>query len=265
MIEMRFTFTIANKSSLGQDQPMDVSFSTLKKPEAGQSRVTVFAVVRNEMYFLPHFLRHYRDLGVREFWFLDDRSTDGTREFLLAQPDCGTIEANLAFGDRVAHTRFGVAAKTLVPRAALLQNRWVLMVDADEFLSLPQAFASIDVLVAALERAGLKVARAAMLDFFRIHCACSPDASPDSNPFALCPNFDAWQTMDWPDGAREPTGMCLWATASGHACLPGCSKQQLKSDVVAVVLVCVDVQVSAVVLGNRHRDVLTTPLYCIAV
>jgi hypothetical protein len=208
MIPTGFTFSTLNKSSLGQDQPVEVRFSILKRPDAGRSRVPVFAVVRNEMYFLPHFLRHYRDLGVREFWFLDDRSTDGTRDFLLAQPDCGTIEANLAFGDRVGHLRFGEATKTLVPRA-LLQGRWVLTVDADEFLLLPQAFASIDVLVAALERAGLKVARASMIDFFPDTLRALSDASQDSNPFALCPNFDAWETLDWPDGARAPRNMSL--------------------------------------------------------
>ena len=136
-VPTQFKFTIADQSQPGSGRTLDIEFSVSKKPDVGRSRVATFAIVRNETYFIPHFLQHYRDLGVREFWFLDDRSTDGTREMLLAQPDCGVIAANLAFCDQVANTRFGVAAKTLVPRA-LFQGRWVLMPDADEFLLMPE-------------------------------------------------------------------------------------------------------------------------------
>jgi hypothetical protein len=208
MIPTGFKFPILDKSSVGRDPPLEVKFSILKKPDTGQSGVTAFTIVRNETYFLPHFLQHYRDLGVREFWFLDDRSTDGTREVLLAQPDCGVFEANLAFGDQVAQLRFGEAAKTLVPRA-LLQGRWVLTVDADEFLLLPQALGSLDALVGALEGAGLKVARAVMLDFFPSTLRALTDALADCNPFALCPYFDAWETLNWPDRTREPKEFSL--------------------------------------------------------
>ena len=182
---------------------MEAKISIVRKPAFAQSGVPVFAVVRNEMYVLPHFLRHYRNLGVREFWFLDDRSTDGTREFLLTQPDCGILRASLTFGDRVGEMRFGVAAKTLVPRN-LFQGRWLLTVDADEFLLLPQAFASVDALVGPMEGEGLKVARALMLDFFPGSLRALADATADGDPFALCPYFDAYETVDWPDRAPLP-------------------------------------------------------------
>jgi hypothetical protein len=182
---------------------MEVRFSILKKPGPGQSRVAVFSVVRNEMYFLPHFLRHYRNLGAREFWLLDDRSSDGSREFLLAQPDCGVIQSSLTYGDRFGELRFGVAVKTLVPNK-LLQGRWVLTVDADEFLVLPQALPSLPALTGALEGEGLKVARALMLDFFPASLRALADASAADDPFALCPYFDAWQAVDWPDRSPPP-------------------------------------------------------------
>jgi len=182
---------------------MNIAFSILKKPRSGQSGVAVFSTVRNEMYFLPHWLRHYRGLGAREFWFLDDHSTDGTRDFLLAQADCGVLESGLAFGDRFGEKRFGVAVRTMVPRA-LFQGRWVLTVDADEFMVLPRGFASVDALATALEGAGLKVARAVMLDFFPETLRAIAGASAEHGPFALCPYFDAWETVDWPDGAPQP-------------------------------------------------------------
>lgn len=115
--------------------------------------VAVSTIARNEAYFLPHLLRHYRGLGVREFWFLDDPSTDGTREYLLAQPDCAVVSANLRYGDSVGDVRFGVVVKTLLPRE-LLRGRWVLGVEADEFLVLPRPFATLDGLAGALDAAG---------------------------------------------------------------------------------------------------------------
>lgn len=207
-VPTQFKFTIANPSQPGNDRSVDVEFSVLKKPVVERSRVAAFAIVRNETYFIRHFLAHHRNLGVREFWFLDDRSTDGTREILLAQPDCGVIAANLKFGDQVANTRFGVAAKTLVPRA-LFQGRWVLMLDADEFLLMPEGLDRIDALVEALDATGLRSARAVMLDFFPNTLRALGEAPADGAPFALCPYFDAWETMEWPDGAKWPSVLSL--------------------------------------------------------
>jgi hypothetical protein len=207
-VPKQFKFTIADQSHPGQGRPLDVEFSVLKLPDGGRARVAAFAIVRNETYFLPHFLRHYRDLGVREFWFLDDHSTDGTRELLLAEPDCGVIAANLKFADQVANLRFGVAAKTLVPRA-LFQGRWVLTVDADEFLLMPEGFDRIDALVGALDGAGLRATRAVMLDFFPSTLRALAGASPEGAPFALCPYFDAWETLEWQDRAPAPTAISL--------------------------------------------------------
>ena len=42
----------------------------------------VLSVVRNEMTVLPHFLTHYRGLGVGCFVMVDNLSDDGTREVL---------------------------------------------------------------------------------------------------------------------------------------------------------------------------------------
>ena len=199
----QFKFRIANGSGSADGRPLEVEFSILKRPNVERSRVPLFAIVRNEAYFLPHFLRHYRELGVREFWFVDDRSTDGTRQMLLAQPDCGLIVSNLTFRDRVLRLRFGEAVKTLVPHQ-LFRGRWLLIVDADEFLLLPPGFDRLDELVSALDRAGLNAARAVMLDFFPATLRALAESSTDRSPFELCPYFDAWETFDWQDRTLAP-------------------------------------------------------------
>lgn len=49
--------------------------------------VLCVVLCHNEMAILPEFLRHYRFLGITSFAVVDDRSSDGSREFLLSQDD----------------------------------------------------------------------------------------------------------------------------------------------------------------------------------
>ncbi|HSH90004.1 MAG TPA: glycosyltransferase family 2 protein [Ramlibacter sp.] len=181
------------------------NFTLLKRPK-DSSGVAAFSVVRNEMYFLPHLLRHYRALGISDFWFLDDRSTDGTREYLLQQADCGVLQADRAFGEMVGDQRFGIVARTLVPQA-FLRNRWVLTLDADEFLVLPSQHALIEDLAKALDAAGLRSARALMLDFFPLTLRDIPESDDGRGPFELCRHFDAFSVVDWPSGKHSPAAL----------------------------------------------------------
>jgi Glycosyl transferase family 2 len=50
--------------------------------------VLTFMNVRNELLRLPQTLDHYRTIGVSRFFVTDNGSTEGTKEFLLTQPDC---------------------------------------------------------------------------------------------------------------------------------------------------------------------------------
>ena len=72
-------------------------------------------------------MKHYRDLGIKYFVFLDNMSTDGTYEFLLEQADviiyrCDSIftaDRKIAWVNRLI-AEFGI-------------NKWYLLVDSDEF------------------------------------------------------------------------------------------------------------------------------------
>jgi glycosyltransferase involved in cell wall biosynthesis len=109
------------------------------------NKFTLSGIVKNEMYNLPAFLTHYRQLGVERFIFIDDQSTDGTREYLYAQSDVMVLGSGFRFGDNV-----GVSApKTnaslrivTVWRHLLLEkfclNMWSIHLDADEFICLPE-------------------------------------------------------------------------------------------------------------------------------
>ena len=55
----------------------------VSRKDVDPSGFTLLAILKNEIYFLPAFLNHYRRLGVQRFVFLDDRSDDGSFEYLL--------------------------------------------------------------------------------------------------------------------------------------------------------------------------------------
>lgn len=200
---------ISSNPELRQLSPSEVHFNLLRAiPEVDQDAVTVFSILKNEMYFLPHFLSHYRRMGVRRFLFVDDHSTDGSKEFLLRQPDCGVLQSNYEFKHIVQGKRFGVKVKSIVPQR-YLRDRWVLTVDLDEFLILPPSHSDINKFASYLESSGLHHSRALMLDFFPERLSILESASPDTDPFVLCPYFDDFTVVDWPDGDSAPRRLSL--------------------------------------------------------
>lgn len=91
--------------------------------------VAVVAVMRNEMFFLPHFLAHYRALGVRAFAVADNASGDGTTEYLAAQPDVTLFSVDSDYNQ----SHYGVAWQEAM-LAHYRLGRWSLVADADELL-----------------------------------------------------------------------------------------------------------------------------------
>ncbi len=148
-----------------------IDLKTLKRAPPAGNAPAVFSIVRNERYFLPHFLAHYRALGVGLFVFYDDHSDDGTIDHLCAQPDCAVVNSDRAFGEDYGLDRHGAPRRlrqVLKETAAdrLLPGRWVATVDADEFLVLPEWASTLPDLIARLEAMGQPYATAPMVDFY---------------------------------------------------------------------------------------------------
>ena len=135
---------------------------------------TLLAILRDEMYFLPAFLAHYRGLGIRRFVFLDDRSDDGSREYLLRQPDTvvvesertwgATVEYPRSFPDRVIEFTIQFLWRSLL-HDRFAPDGWAVQVDLDEFIHLPPGM-SFPHLAAQLQRQGVRAARGVMLDVY---------------------------------------------------------------------------------------------------
>ena len=146
---------------------------------------TLTSVVKNEMFFLPAFLAHYRALGVRRFVFLDDRSADGTRQYLLDQPDCMVLGSGRRFGDIVsldhpiAHRLWERKGGRRLPSGKVrlvhvwlnllvrkyAGTHWSIHADADEFLRIPEGL-SIQDMAARLDASGCNAAWSVMLDLY---------------------------------------------------------------------------------------------------
>lgn len=141
---------------------------------AGRHAATVCAIVHDEMYFLPAFLAHYRRLGADRFVILDDRSTDGTAEYLAGEPDVMVVESPLRYFEEVAYApaeRAGILETRAVRlwRDQLAQSfcagQWAAVVDPDEFLVLPGG-ATLPEFAARLEAEGAEAAWGAMIDMY---------------------------------------------------------------------------------------------------
>ena len=145
----------------------------LNPKRASHTALTLVSVMKNELYFLPHFFEHYRNMGVQQFAVLDDKSDDGTREFLLDQPDCIVYKSAYSFGDKpFSHRKdrpFTDIRMAQVWRSLLLSrhsaDRWALCLDADEFLRLPEG-RDLSSVIAAAEKDEAKAVVAVMLDLY---------------------------------------------------------------------------------------------------
>lgn len=183
---------------------------------AREAPVAVVASMRNEMFMLPHFLTHYRRLGVESFLVADNCSTDGTLEYLADQPDVALFSVDTDYNQ----SHYGVAWQQAL-MAHFRTGEWSLVADADELLTweLPQT-SSLRELVGSPEFETANAARIFMLDMYpqgELAQAGFHSGAPfaeagftDRVPF-LCHSF-----------ARGPySNAPTWTSAVRHRLIPG--------------------------------------------
>lgn len=183
---------------------------------AREAEVAVVACMRNEMFMLPHFLEHYRRLGVGAFLIADNLSDDGTLEYLLEQEDVALFSVDTDY--RKSH--YGVAWQQ-----ALLSNfrygRWTVVADADEFLVWrPDARGSLPDLLRGEAFAGADAVRVFMLDLYPEGRLEDADFR-SGDPFAEA----GWCEREpfltgWP-GRGPFSNMGTWTSALRHRLIPG--------------------------------------------
>lgn len=153
---------------------------------AAADEVRLFGFVYNEEARLPYFFDYYRQLGVARFFIIDNNSSDGSREYLLAQPDCHVFHTANSFSD----ANYGVDwTKALLDLYGA--GQWCLLVDADELLVYPECEQTkLPDFCKKLAAGGSEALLTFMLDMYSDgpmqQAICTP-----GKPFTdICPFFD---------------------------------------------------------------------------
>nr|WP_245243280.1 glycosyltransferase family 2 protein [Pararhodobacter sp. SW119] len=147
--------------------------------------LVVVAVIRNEMIMLPHFLAHYRSLGVTAFLIADNLSDDSSREYLLEQEDVALYSVETEY----SASHYGVAwQQALIANHCL--GKWVLLVDADEFLTYPDVSKRpLSEVTAALDAADFDCIGTTLVDMYPRTKLANCDFRKGA-PFELAPYHD---------------------------------------------------------------------------
>lgn len=125
--------------------------------------ILLFSVEHNELLRLPSLLNHYRKLGVKHFFFIDNNSTDGSFEFLLSQPDCYVFWTNSSFYEAHMGTAW---INALVHRYAT-KGQWCIHPDADELMVYPHMETQdLSNLTRYLDEQGYEIISSYMLDMY---------------------------------------------------------------------------------------------------
>jgi hypothetical protein len=171
--------------------------------------ILLFATLRNEMLRLPHFLQHYRRLGVSHFLIVDNGSDDGSDALLAAQPDVSLWSTTAGY----KASRFGMDWLTcLLWRYG--HGHWTVTVDADETLIYPD-WERVDLpeLTGMLERAGLEAMGSMMLDLYPKGRVQDQSYQPGQDPADVLQWFDAFGY--W--AQRQPKLDNLWLQGGARA------------------------------------------------
>ena len=96
----------------GQWRLTNITLNIVKPAAATPGGPAVFAIVKDENYFLPFFFDHYRALGVELFLIYDDRSGPATVDYLMQQADCVILDPTAPLAIRSARTSSASRAET---------------------------------------------------------------------------------------------------------------------------------------------------------
>lgn len=120
-----FQFIKKNKSPLRRVDKNNIDID--------ESEIIVFSCVRNEILRLPYFLEYHRKLGVDRFIFIDNASTDNTKEYLLSQNDTHVFYTKASYAG--SHCGMDWIHQLL---SDFGHDHWILTLEPDELLIYPE-------------------------------------------------------------------------------------------------------------------------------
>jgi len=145
-----------------------------------------FVTLRNEYPRLEYFLKYYRDLGINHFLIVDNGSTDGSQDYLRAQPDVSLWQSD----DSYRRSRFGMDWLTWL-QTRYGHEHWCLTVDPDEFFVYPFCDTRpLRALTDWLDASSIRSFPAMLLDMYGKGDE-EQSYRPGQNPFELLSWFDS--------------------------------------------------------------------------
>src|SRR5215216_3092652 len=147
-----------------EDKILHSSIDHLHGPEEvpyGGDELVVVCLVRDGRPYVKPFVEHYRALGAKHLFFLDNSSTDGTVEALKNYDNTTVLRSKLPYkGYRLAFKRF------LIGRFGK-RERWCLYADIDELFEYPYSdVVGLDSFLGYLTEKSYTAVAAQMLDMF---------------------------------------------------------------------------------------------------
>lgn len=148
--------------------------------------IILFSTMKNEGHRLEFFLDYYRSLGVSHFLFVDNGSTDNTREILSAASDVSFWYTEASYKE----SNFGMHwLNHLLNEYGV--GHWCLTCDPDEFLVYPYMESRdlkdlTDYLDSLKEEAFFTL----MVDMYSKSPVEEAVYTPGQNPLEVCPYFD---------------------------------------------------------------------------
>ncbi|MFN7224333.1 MAG: glycosyltransferase family 2 protein [Paracoccaceae bacterium] len=183
---------------------------------ARAAAVSVVATMRNELAMLPHFLAHYRGLGVQSFLIADNGSDDGTLEYLAEQPDIALFTVDSDY--RQSH--YGVQWQQAL-MAAYRPAKWSLVADADELLVwTADTKGSLPELLGEADFSPYDAVRIFMLDMYPEGPLSQTDFSAH-RPFEAAPFTDRNPFRANSLGRGPFSDSRTWTSATRHRLIPG--------------------------------------------
>jgi len=136
--------------------------STRSPSSRDPNELRLFSKCRNERLRLPAFLHHYRKLGVRRFFIVDNGSTDDSLPYLAAQSDVHVFRTQGSFRE----ARGGTDWLNALLKAFGIGG-WCVTVDMDELLWYPGSeSAPLQQFTAYLDAQGKQALFCMLLDMY---------------------------------------------------------------------------------------------------
>lgn len=152
-----------------------------------RSDLLVFCTQRNEGVRLPYFLRYYRAMGVNHFIFVDNDSTDTSRDYLARQEDVSVWTTRGSY----KRSRFGMDWINFLLRK-YGHGHWTLTVDPDEFFLYPFCDTRpLRALTDWLDASSIKSFSAMLLDMYPKGRIDAQPYEAGQNPLEIAHWFDA--------------------------------------------------------------------------